>query len=89
MPDQIAVFTGKQLASAAVSIRQGIGGGNSTGGNSTDGKPGRRHTRDDAVSTQKALDLLDANEAQTGECDALLSAGLQHSPSPAACKIVA
>lgn len=80
-PLQAVQDTGKQLASAAVSLRQGLGGGNSTGGNSTggnsiggnncggnstDAKSGRRATRDDAVSTQKALDLLDANEAQTG-----------------------
>lgn len=70
-PLQAVQDTGKQLASAAVSLRQGVGGGNSTGGNnsggnSTDAKSGRRRTRHDAVSTQKALDLLDANEAQTG-----------------------
>lgn len=60
--NQAAVLTGKQLASAAVSLRHGVGGRTSA-----DGKQGRRHTRDDAVSTQKALDLLDAKDAQAGE----------------------
>ena len=57
------MLAGKQLANAAVSLRVSSGSSSS----SSQAKPGSRQTRSDAISTQRALDLLDANEAQAGK----------------------
>lgn len=55
--------TGKQLASTAVSLRPG-----SASSDEVEDKAGSsRQARDNAISTEEALDLLDAKEAQTGD----------------------
>lgn len=77
----VYMLAGKQLANAAVSLRVTSGSSSSssdvkpgstssssnTNPGSTSSSDSRRQSRENSVSTQKALDLLDAKEAQAGE----------------------
>ena len=69
-----ALPAGKQLANAAVSLRVTSGTRSSSSSSSngmkaagSDAKPGSMQNGENNVPTQKALDLLDANDAQAGE----------------------
>ena len=67
----VAMLAGKQLANAAVSLRVTSDGGSSSSSTiksgSSHAKLGSRQGQENTVSTQKALDLLDVNDAQAGE----------------------
>lgn len=81
---------GKQLASAAVSLRSGSAGDTDSASKATHmqaaNKPSREagsnavgrladtQDKEGAISTQQALDLLDAKDAQTGDWSLFLCA---------------